>query len=158
MSVHTTRLSYRTQTVEDAYAEPANFLEIEVSDPQTHGEGRNRYTDYEVSMVTNLPIFKNKQCTVRRRYRDFEFLKTELERDSKIVVPPLPGKAITRQINPFKKHDGIFESEFIEERREGLELFINKIAGHPLAQSEKILHLFLQEPTLNRNYIPGKVK
>ena len=36
------------QTLEEAYGEPANFLEIDVCNPQTHGFGRGRYTDYEV--------------------------------------------------------------------------------------------------------------
>lgn len=43
-----------------------------------------------------------------------------------IVVPPLPGKAWKRQM-PFRNDDGIFEEEFIEERRKGLEVFINKL-------------------------------
>lgn len=42
-----------------------------------------------------------------------------------IVVPPLPGKAWKRQM-PFRGDDGIFEEDFIEERRKGLESFINK--------------------------------
>lgn len=127
---------------------------------------------------------------MRRRYSDFEWLKNELERDSKvrscsdmpvpaselyesscsnnfvrrgcggqppgldfwlceecqmmkdalsqmavlltgvilcfqIVVPPLPGKALKRQL-PFRGDEGIFEESFIEERRQGLEQFINK--------------------------------
>lgn len=33
---------------------------------------------------TNIPIFKIKESSVRRRYRDFEWLKKELERDSKV--------------------------------------------------------------------------
>lgn len=74
---------------------------------------------------TNLPVFKIKESSVRRRYSDFEWLRNELERDSKIVVPPLPGKAWKRQL-PFRNDDGIFEEEFIEERRRGLEVFINK--------------------------------
>ena len=36
------------QTLDEAYAEPANFLEIDVCNPQTHGFGRSRYTDYEI--------------------------------------------------------------------------------------------------------------
>ncbi|XP_038020552.1 sorting nexin-12 isoform X2 [Motacilla alba alba] len=106
---------------------------------------------------TNLPIFKLKESCVRRRYSDFEWLKNELERDSKIVVPPLPGKALKRQL-PFRGDEGIFEESFIEERRQGLEQFINKIAGHPLAQNERCLHMFLQEETIDRNYVPGKVR
>ncbi|XP_010157370.1 PREDICTED: sorting nexin-12-like [Eurypyga helias] len=108
-------------------------------------------------LQTNLPIFKLKESCVRRRYSDFEWLKNELERDSKIVVPPLPGKALKRQL-PFRGDEGIFEESFIEERRQGLEQFINKIAGHPLAQNERCLHMFLQEETIDRNYVPGKVR
>ncbi|CAG5118520.1 unnamed protein product [Candidula unifasciata] len=153
----TARISAKKQTLEDAYSPPANFLEIDVSDPQTHGVAKTRFTDYEVRMKTNLPVFKLKDSSVRRRYSDFEWLRNELERDSKIVVPPLPGKALKRQL-PFRGDDGIFEDEFIEERRKGLEQFINKVAGHPLAQNEKCLHMFLQEPVIDKNYVPGKIR
>lgn len=44
---------------------------------------------------------------------------------AQIVVPPLPGKAWKRQL-PFRSDEGIFDEEFIEERKKGLELFINK--------------------------------
>ncbi|CAG0920746.1 unnamed protein product [Notodromas monacha] len=152
----TKRLSVRKQTLDDAYASPANFLEIDVINPITHGDLSKRYTDYEVRMRTNLPVFKLKESSVRRRYSDFEWLRSELERDSKIVVPPLPGKAWTRQL-PFRGDEGIFDEEFIENRKQGLEIFINKIAGHPLAQNERCLHMFLQEPVIDRNYVPGKI-
>ncbi|CAI8013837.1 Sorting nexin-12 [Geodia barretti] len=99
------RLDFKKQSLDDAYAAPANLLEIEVANPETHGLARNRYTDYEVRMRTNIPIFKLKESSVRRRYSDFEWLKKELERDSKqIVVPPLPGKALKRQL-PFMGGD-----------------------------------------------------
>uniref|UniRef100_A0A0B6XYY7 Sorting nexin-3 n=1 Tax=Arion vulgaris TaxID=1028688 RepID=A0A0B6XYY7_9EUPU len=153
----TARISSKKQTLEDAYSPPANFLEIDVSDPQTHGVAKTRFTDYEVRMKTNLPVFKLKESSVRRRYSDFEWLQNELERDSKIVVPPLPGKALKRQL-PFRGDDGIFEEDFIEERRKGLEQFVNKVAGHPLAQNEKCLHMFLQEPVIDKNYVPGKIR
>lgn len=42
-----------------------------------------------------------------------------------VVVPPLPGKALFRQL-PFRGDDGIFDDSFIEERRQGLEQFLNK--------------------------------
>ncbi|XP_062510641.1 sorting nexin-12-like [Corticium candelabrum] len=153
----TRRLNSKKQSLEDAYAAPANFLEIDVGSPQTHGLGRNRYTDYEVRMRTNLPIFKIKESTVRRRYSDFEWLRNELERESKIVVPALPGKALKRQL-PFRGDDGLFNDDFIEDRRKGLEQFIAKVAGHPLAQNERCLHVFLQEPIIDKNYTPGKIR
>ena len=37
-------------SLEDRYDPPANFLEIEVLNPETHGFGNKRYTDYEVRM------------------------------------------------------------------------------------------------------------
>lgn len=46
----TKRLVVKKQTLDDAYAAPANFLEIDVSNAETHGFGRNRYTDYEIRM------------------------------------------------------------------------------------------------------------
>ena len=46
-----------------------------------------------------------------------------------IVVPPLPGKAWKRQM-PFRGDDGIFEEDFIEDRRKGLEIFVNKYVMH----------------------------
>ena len=72
-------------------------------------------------------------------------------------MPSLPGKAVSRLL-PFRNDDGIFDSAFIEDRRKGLEIFVNKVAGHPLAQNEKSLHIFLQEATIDRNYTPGKVR
>lgn len=42
-----------------------------------------------------------------------------------IVVPSLPGKALKRQL-PFRSDEGLFDESFIEERRMGLEQFINR--------------------------------
>ncbi|CAF1987701.1 unnamed protein product [Rotaria magnacalcarata] len=153
------RLPARPISLEDRYDPPANFLEIEVLNPETHGFAGKRYTDYEVRMKTNLPVFRLKECSVRRRYSDFEWLRKELERDSKIVVPPLPSKAWKRQVPAFlRRDDGIFEDEFIDERRKGLEQFVNKVAGHPLAQNERSLHVFLQDAAIDHDkYVPGKM-
>lgn len=46
----TRRLNVKKQTLDDAYAAPANFLEIDVINPITHGIGNKRYTDYEVRL------------------------------------------------------------------------------------------------------------
>eukprot|EP00052_Salpingoeca_macrocollata_P033666 m.9152 g.9152 ORF g.9152 m.9152 type:complete len:161 (+) comp5409_c0_seq1:57-539(+) len=148
----------KPQTLKEMYSEPENVLEIDVINPQTHGFGRTRYTDYEIRMKTNLPIFRLKESQVRRRYSDFVWLRDELERESKIMVPAMPGKAWKRQLPWVSDKDSIFSDAFIEERRAGLEDFINKVTGHPLAQNEKALHIFLQEPQIDKNYTPGKVR
>lgn len=47
----TRRLNVKKQTLDDAYAVPANFLEIDVVNPMTTLiSGKKRYTDYEVRM------------------------------------------------------------------------------------------------------------
>jgi sorting nexin-3/12 len=46
----TARIQSKKQTLDDAYAPPANFLEIDVLNPRTHGIGKKRYTEYEIRM------------------------------------------------------------------------------------------------------------
>lgn len=59
----TKRLEPKPQTLDDAYAAPANFLEVDVVCPETHGVGKKRYTDYEVRMrvsqlVMSVPVLE----------------------------------------------------------------------------------------------------
>lgn len=56
MSAATQRLISKRQTLDEAYAPPANFLEIEVVNHITHGVGKNRYTDYEVRLRVSFII------------------------------------------------------------------------------------------------------
>lgn len=46
----TRRLFSKPQNLNDAYGPPSNFLEIDVSNPETIGVGRTRYTTYEVRL------------------------------------------------------------------------------------------------------------
>uniref|UniRef100_A0A060TAH4 Sorting nexin-3 n=1 Tax=Blastobotrys adeninivorans TaxID=409370 RepID=A0A060TAH4_BLAAD len=109
------RPQFKQQTFDEIYGVPENFLEIEVRNPQTHGIGRKMYTDYEIICRTNIPAFKLKQSSVRRRYSDFEVFRDILEREtSRVTIPPLPGKVFTNR----------FSDEVIETRREGLERFL----------------------------------
>ena len=83
---------------------------FQVKNPQTHGTSRSMYTDYEVVCRTNIPAFKLKHSTVRRRYSDFEYFRDILEMESaRVTIPPLPGKVFTNR----------FSDDVIEHRREG---------------------------------------
>lgn len=96
--------------------------------------------------------------TTRRRYSDFVWLRNEIERDVSIVIPPLPPKAYFKQLPFLNSDEGIFDPDFIDDRRLGLEEFINHVAGHPLVQNEKSLHVFLLEEKIDkRNFLPGKI-
>lgn len=37
-------------------------------------------------------------------------------------------------------------------------MYCFRIAGHPLAQNERCLHIFLQEPVIDKSYVPGKIR
>lgn len=144
----------RQQTFDEIYGPPENFLEIEVQpppspptsnqltsqpqvrNPQTHGTSRNMYTSYELVCRTNIPAFKLKHSVVRRRYSDFEYFRDILEREStRVTIPPLPGKVFTNR----------FSDDVIEHRREGLQRFLQIVAGHPLLQTgSKVLASFIQ--------------
>lgn len=126
----------RQQSFDEIYGPPENFLEIEVRNPRTHGVGRHMYTDYEVVCRTNIPAFKLRQSSVRRRYSDFEYFRDILERESaRVTIPPLPGKVFTNR----------FSDDVIEGRRAGLEKFLRIVVGHPLLQTgSKVLAAFVQ--------------
>ncbi|KDN52399.1 sorting nexin-3 [Tilletiaria anomala UBC 951] len=125
------------------YGVPENFLEVEVKNAMTHGFGRKQYTDYEIVTRTNIPAFKVRFSSVRRRYSDFEYFRDILERESnRVNIPVLPGKVFTNR----------FSDEVIESRREGLERFLQIVAGHPLLQTgSKVLCAFLQDPNFDRS-------
>jgi hypothetical protein len=64
------------------------------------GVGRGMYTTYEIVMRTNIPAFKLKSSSVRRRYSDFEAFRDILERESaRVTIPPLPGKVLTNRFS-----------------------------------------------------------
>ena len=94
------------------------------------------YTDYEIICRTNIPAFKLKSSTVRRRYSDFEYFRDILERESaRVTIPPLPGKVFTNR----------FSDDVIEHRREGLQRFLQIVVGHPLLQTgSKVMASFVQ--------------
>ncbi|KAI5844712.1 Phox homologous domain-containing protein [Tricharina praecox] len=135
--------STRAQSFDEIYGPPENFLEVEVKNPQTHGFGRKMFTDYEVVCRTNIPAFKLKFSSVRRRYSDFEHFREVLERESsRVTIPPLPGKVFTNR----------FSDDVIEHRREGLQRFLQIVVGHPLLQTgSKVLASFVQDPNWDRS-------
>ncbi|KFO19772.1 Sorting nexin-3, partial [Fukomys damarensis] len=108
-----------------------------------------------IRVGTNLPIFKLKESV--RRYSDFEWLRSELERESKVIVPTLPGKAFLSRL-PSRGDDEMFDDSFTEERKQGLEQFINKVAGHPLAQNKRCVHTSLQDEIIDKSYTPSKIR
>ncbi|XP_055476359.1 sorting nexin-11 isoform X2 [Psammomys obesus] len=111
-------------------------ITVRVQDPRVQNEGSwNSYVDYKIFLHTNSKAFTAKTSCVRRRYREFVWLRKQLQRNAGLVpVPELPGKSTF-----FGSSD-----EFIEKRRQGLQLFLEKVLQSVVLLSDSQLHLFLQ--------------
>ena len=88
--------------------------------------------------------------SVSRRYREFEWLRSALLSEVPgIIVPTLPGKSSTGNLNP----------AFVSERRAALEAFLNKIAGHEALAETKCFHAFLESVDLDysRKFLASRI-
>lgn len=75
-----------------------------------------------------MPTYKNSEFEVIRRFRDFVWLADKLRDKNKgIIIPPLPEK------NAVQKYQ--MSTEFIEQRRRALEVFVNRVVN--------TLHLYI---------------
>ena len=74
---------------------------------------------FKIHTVTDDPRFAARDFFVRRRYRDFLWLRGQLQSAyPEAIVPPLPPPD-----KPYKGDDR-FSAQFIQRRQAGLELFL----------------------------------
>ncbi|XP_053553351.1 sorting nexin-11 [Bombina bombina] len=113
------------------------FITVRVQDPKLQNEGSwTSYVDYKIFLHTNSKAFTAKISCVRRRYREFVWLRKQLQKYAGLVpVPALPGKA------PFYMGNN---DDFIEKRRQGLQQFLEQVVENMVLLSDSQLHLFLQ--------------
>jgi len=115
---------------------PKDF-EIFVTDPVKQGDGVGAYVSYKVWSKTRLPQYKNPEHEVIRRYKDFDWIFNRLQATNRgVIVPPLPEKNAVAKISA--------TTDFIETRRRALQVFINKVAEHPVLKTSPTLQLFLE--------------
>jgi len=140
--------------VEGDYQEP-EFITITLTAPLTHEVAGKKYTTYQINTSTTFPEYKETTFCVRRRYSDFVWLRNHLiqrmeespkGRKKGGTIPQLPGN----NFSSFLGMSGRFEPEFIEERRQGLESFLNSVANHVICRFEAALHAFLQDQNDSR--------
>ncbi|KAK1309667.1 Sorting nexin 1 [Acorus calamus] len=121
------------------------FLSVSVTDPVKLGNGVQAYISYRVITKTNIPEYQGPEKIVIRRYNDFVWLHDRLfEKYKGIFIPPLPEKSAVEKFR--------FSAEFIEMRRQALDIFVNRIALHPELRHSDDLRTFLQadEETMER--------
>ncbi|KAL5721196.1 Sorting nexin-1 [Ranunculus cassubicifolius] len=121
------------------------FLSVSVTDPVKLGNGVQSYISYRVITKTNFPEYQGPEKIVIRRYSDFVWLRDRLfEKYKGIFIPPVPEKSAVEKFR--------FSAEFIEMRRQALDIFVNRIASHPELRRSEDLRTFLQaeEETMER--------
>ncbi|XP_050229728.1 sorting nexin 1 isoform X2 [Mercurialis annua] len=121
------------------------YLSVSVTDPVKLGNGVQSYISYRVITKTNFPDYQGPEKIVIRRYSDFIWLHDRLfEKYKGVFIPPLPEKSTVEKFR--------FSAEFIELRRQALDIFVNRIASHNELQQSEDLRTFLQadEETMER--------
>ena len=113
------------QEAVDGNASVAGAMQITVSDAEKHGTSvTSAYVDFRVQTRTNLKQYAACDFFVRRRYRDFVWLRGQLcHSHPSAVVPPIPG------VDSLVKDDR-FSHKFIARRQAGLQLFLRRVAAH----------------------------
>ncbi|KAF8044205.1 hypothetical protein BT93_A2249 [Corymbia citriodora subsp. variegata] len=113
------------------------YLSVSVTDPVKLGNGVQAYISYRVIAKTNLQEYLCPEKIVIRRYSDFIWLHDRLFENYKgIFIPPLPEKSAVEKFR--------FSAEFIEMRRQALDIFVNRIASHHELRHSEDLRTFLQ--------------
>lgn len=87
----TRRLITKPQNLNDAYGPPSNFLEIDVSNPQTVGVGRGRFTTYEIRVKVR-PSFPCRETPSRRLSSPPDHSGAEPLRWPQTPRPEVPGR------------------------------------------------------------------
>ncbi|KAM6450217.1 sorting nexin-10 isoform 1-T1 [Liasis olivaceus] len=137
--------SYLKKTMIDLHAawkmtpkhEKQEFVTVLVRDPQLQKEDFwHSYIDYEIFIHTNSMCFTRKTSCVRRRFREFVWLRQKLQSNAVLIqLPDLPPKT------PFFNSNN---SQHVDQRRQGLQEFLQKVLQNPVLLSDSRLHLFVQ--------------
>ncbi|XP_038154896.1 sorting nexin-30 isoform X1 [Cyprinodon tularosa] len=123
----------------------ARDLFVTVDDPKKHVSTMETYITYRVSTKTTRIEFDLPEYSVRRRYQDFDWLRTKLEDSQPThLIPPLPEKFVMKGVVDR------FSEEFVETRMKALDKFLKRVADHPVLSFNPYLNAFLTAKDLNK--------
>ncbi|KAK6183524.1 hypothetical protein SNE40_010994 [Patella caerulea] len=111
--------------------------EIKVLNPRTHNTWEEgRYATYDIHIQTDNKAYRLQTSCSARRYSEFLWLRKKMKtHHPSIKCPPLPPK---------RYFWNTFGRDFLEERRKGLEDYLNKLQNEMLYLSDVSFHLFVQ--------------
>ena len=121
-------------------------IAVVVDDAKTEGFGPTKHTTFRISC--SYRVGGGAASSTRHRFSDFAGLRKDLMESSPgVVVPPLPEKQVMNRFAP----------EFVEDRREMLEIFLQEIVSHPIVAASERIHSFLQWPEAMRSTVAQRV-
>ena len=113
-----------------AWEEMKSPFSVSVSDPEKKSKFRGIKTFIAYAVTPS-----NTNQSVIRRYKHYDWLHERLvEKFTCLSVPPLPDKQLT----------GRFNDDFVEKRRDQLEVWTNRIARHPVLGSSDVFMHFMR--------------
>lgn len=110
---------------------------------------------------TTSPSYRKSDFSVLRRYSHFVWLYEALTQNNPgVIVPGMPEKhaigpstSASLSVDPALLTDvapaGRFGSDFVENRRVGLQTALNKIVAHPMLVGDPDLRLFLESDSFD---------
>ncbi|XP_046357377.1 sorting nexin-4-like [Haliotis cracherodii] len=139
------------QTVKLSKPNLLQWLEITVSEPEKRTNASMKMQDtFIVYLIETRVIDENMKgygegaTSLWRRYSEFELLRNYLDITyPSVVVPPLPEKkaSYTWQNASTDK----FDPDFIERRRQALEVYLLRVGAHPILCQDKTFLGFMQK-------------
>ncbi|XP_026866163.1 sorting nexin-30 [Electrophorus electricus] len=134
----------RLQLDDDLDGETRDLF-VTVDDPKKHVSTMETYITYRVSTKTTRTEFDLPEYSVRRRYQDFDWLRSKLEDSQPThLIPPLPEKFVMKGVVDR------FSEEFVETRRKALDKFLKRVADHPVLSFNEHFNVFLSAKDLNK--------
>ena len=107
------------------------LVSMVVDEALHEGFGPAKHTTYR---LTTTLVKTSSTSTCRKRFSHFIALRaTMVESSPGLVIPPLPEKSVMNR----------FESDFVENRRLMLEVFLQRVVNHPVAVLLPALAQFL---------------
>ena len=120
-------------------------LAVTVGNPTKQGEGMSAFFSYEVRTKTSLPQYAFAEFTVIRRFRDFDWLHSQLcHKFPGAIVPPLPEKH-SAQVSTYRVTGQAQSATWLEDRRSQLQRFLHRLVAHPMLHTAPDLQAFLEK-------------
>lgn len=114
--------------------QPREF-DIRVENPVKQGDGVSAYVSYKVITHNSHPRYCREVAEVTRRFSDFTTLHDKLcEKNKGVIMPCLPEKSAVQKFQ--------MATDFIEQRRRALQVYVNKLAAHPVLRDSRELQVW----------------